>query len=110
MHLALVPLRYLPTVSNSPHISPEDTDYPPWHSYHKQKNTRVRALRFGSENDRWGNERPGVIATPVWEEHPNAGEVLLERFERLYQAFSVAEEDRPKMENGNGAAANGKGL
>ena len=40
---------------------------------------------------------------PVWEEHPNAGEVLLERFERLYQAFDVAYADREKDEGGSGS-------
>ena len=84
VHLALVPLRHVPTVRNSPRISPCDVEYPFYHPYYGQTSTRVQALRFGSENDRWGNDRPGVIAVPVWKEHPNAGEVLLERFERLY--------------------------
>ncbi|KAI1795266.1 hypothetical protein LXA43DRAFT_992151 [Ganoderma leucocontextum] len=102
VHFALVPLRDVPTVRNSPHISPLDIEYPYWHSYYGQTPTRVQALRFGSENDRWGNDRPGVIAVPVWEEHPNAGEVLLERFERLYQAFDMANADRERVGNGHG--------
>ncbi|PIL26432.1 hypothetical protein GSI_12190 [Ganoderma sinense ZZ0214-1] len=109
VHLALVPLRHVPTVRNSPQISPLDVEYPFWHRYHGKTSTRVQALRFGSENDRWGNDRPGVIAVPVWDEHPNAGEVLLERFERLYQAFDMANADRERAENGNGyAKGNGK--
>ncbi|KAM5530912.1 hypothetical protein V8D89_015444, partial [Ganoderma adspersum] len=96
VHLALVPLRHVPTVRNAPHISPLDVEYPFWHSYYGQTSTRIQALRFGSENDRWGNDRPGVIAVPVWEDHPNAGEVLLERFERLYQAFDMANADRER--------------
>ena len=104
VHLALVPLRAVPTVRNRPRISPTDVEYPFWHSYHGQTNTRVQLLRFGSENDRWGNERPGVIAVPVWEEHPSAGEVLLERFERLYEAFEMADAAKG---TGNGRASNG---
>lgn len=103
VHLALVPLQHVPTVRNAPHISPLAVEYPYWHSYYGQTSGRVQALRFGSENDRWGNDRPGVIAVPVWEEHPNAGEVLLERFERLYQAFDVAYADREKDESGGGS-------
>ena len=117
VHLALVPLRAVPTARNSPRISPQDVAYPHWHGYHTLTGSRVQALRFGSENDRWGNERPGVVAIPVWEEHPNAGEVLLERFERLYQAYDVADGDR-RITNGhanghangyaNGELLNGK--
>ena len=111
VHIALVPLRAIPTVRNSPHISPEDVEYPSWHKYHNQKGTRVHTLRFGSENDRWGNERTGVIAVPVWEEHPNAGGVLLDRFERLYQAYEMANADRDQAKaNGfaNGKVGNSK--
>ena len=112
VHLALVPLRHVPTVRNAPQISPLDVEYPHWHSYHGSTSARIQALRFGSENDRWGNARPGVIAVPVWEEHPSAGEVLLERFERLYQAFDMANADREREEkrNGNGGGyTNGNG-
>ena len=112
VHLALVPLKHVPTVRNAPHISPLDVEYPYWHSYYGQTSTRIQALRFGSENDRWGNDRPGVIAVPVWKEHRNAGEVLVERFERLYQAFDMAYADREKDESGGGNGsgyANGNG-
>ena len=113
VHLALVPLRHVPTARDAAqlHISPLDVEYPHWHAYYGQSQkapARVQALRFGSENDRWGNERPGVVAVPVWEEHPNAGEVLLERFERLYQAFAVANAERERGESGGGAV-NGHG-
>ena len=62
-----------------------------------------------------------MIAVPVWEEHPRAGEVLLERFERLYQAYDVAYEDGEREErreengrangigNGHAKVANGNG-
>ncbi|KAI0324811.1 hypothetical protein GY45DRAFT_1313202 [Cubamyces sp. BRFM 1775] len=112
VHLALAPLLAIPTVRNTPHISPADIEYPSWHSFYRKftnKRPRVLALRFGAENDRWGHDRPGVMAVPVWEEHPDAGETLLERFERLYQTFLKAEEDamstgdRPQ----NGQAGNG---
>ena len=120
LHLALVPLPHVPTTrSRAPTLplSPLDVEYPFWHSYYNKCSDRVMALRFGSENDRWGNDRPGLIAVPVWEEHPRAGEVLLERFERLYQAYDVAYEDGEREEsgrsngNGNGHAkvANGNG-
>ena len=108
VHLALVPLRHVPTVRNAPQISPLDVEYPHWHSYHGSTSARIQALRFGSENDRWGNARPGVIAVPVWEEHPSAGEVLLERFERLYQAFDMANADRER-ERGREGKVNGNG-
>ena len=113
VHLALVPLRHVPTARDAAqlHISPLDVEYPHWHAYYGQSQkapARVQALRFGSENDRWGNEHPGVVAVPVWEEHPNAGEVLLERFERLYQAFDVANAEREREESGGGGL-NGHG-
>ncbi|KAI0716004.1 hypothetical protein C8T65DRAFT_642505 [Cerioporus squamosus] len=104
VHLALVPLRAVPTVRNCPRLSPTDVKYPFWHSYYGKTASRVQLLRFGSENDRWGNERPGVIAVPVWEEHPSAGEVLLERFERLYEAFEMAEASKGDEKAGNGRA------
>ncbi|TBU23768.1 hypothetical protein BD311DRAFT_730733 [Dichomitus squalens] len=114
IHLALVPLAAVPTVRSEPRISPLDVEYPYWHAYHKKCSDRVMALRFGSENDKWGRDRTGVIAVPVWEEHPNAGEVLLERFERLYQAYEVGYEDGERegkesgYANGHAKAANGK--
>ncbi|KAI0743762.1 hypothetical protein C8Q80DRAFT_858877 [Daedaleopsis nitida] len=111
VHTALVPLRAIPTARNCPRISPEDCEYPRWHKYYNQRGTRVQALRLGAENDRWGNDRPGLVAIPVWEEHPHAGEVLLERFERLYQAYDMAESDRRKADgftNGHHANGNGK--
>ncbi|KAI0669094.1 hypothetical protein C8Q78DRAFT_978735 [Trametes maxima] len=96
VHVALAPLRALPTVHNAPHISPADIEYPTWHAYHgrfthRDEAPRVLALRFGSENDRWGRDYPGVTAVPVWEEHSDLGATLLERFERLYQTFLEAE-------------------
>ncbi|KAH9939356.1 uncharacterized protein BXZ73DRAFT_43814 [Epithele typhae] len=94
VHLALVPLRAVPTAADVPDARPEE--YPSWHSYCDLPSPRTALLRFGSENDRWGKEAPGFVPVPVWEAHPNAGEVLLERFERLYQAFAAAEEDRAK--------------
>ncbi|KAI9061931.1 hypothetical protein FKP32DRAFT_1612868 [Trametes sanguinea] len=95
VHLALVPLSAIPDTRNSPHVTPADKAYPAWHTYHgkytRASPGRALTLRFGAENDRWGNDHPGVTAVPVWEEHPDAGEKLLERFERLYQAFVKAE-------------------
>ena len=52
IHLALVPLRHVPTARNSPRISPLDVEYPFWHSYYGQTTTRVQALRFGSDTIR----------------------------------------------------------
>ncbi|KAL7278441.1 hypothetical protein ACG7TL_007438 [Trametes sanguinea] len=109
VHLALVPLFAIPDTRNSPHVTPADKAYPTWHTYHgkytRASPGRTLTLRFGAENDRWGNDHPGVIAVPVWEEHPDAGEKLLERFERLYQAFVTAEKEGGKEEKvGNGHA------
>ena len=68
LHLALVPLPHVPTTrSRAPALplSPLDVEYPFWHSYYNKCSDRVMALRFGSENDRWGNDRPGLIAVPA---------------------------------------------
>ena len=103
LHLALVPLPHVPTTrSRAPSLplSPLDVEYPFWHSYYNKCSDRVMALRFGSENDRGGRAFPGFTPVPMWEEHPRAGEVLLERCERLYQAFVVAEEGRAEEEGG----------
>ncbi|KAI0351190.1 hypothetical protein OH77DRAFT_1429985 [Trametes cingulata] len=108
VHIALVPLLAIPTVRNCPQISPADIEYPSWHSYYMKftdKRPRVLALRFGAENDRWGRDYPGVMAVPVWEEHPDAPQMLLERFERLYQTFLQAE--KAPAGEANGEAANG---
>ena len=105
VHLALVPLRAVPTPRDTPEARPTDVAYPPWHMYHAlPAASRTAYFRFGSENDRWGHDRPGFTPVPVWEEHPRAGEVLLERFERLYQAFSIAEEGREEGGSGTGSA------
>ena len=93
VHLALVPLRAVPTAGTAEKLS-EDVHYPQYHSYHR-RGSGVQGLRFGSENDRWGNERPGVLPVPVWEEHPDAGTVLLERFERLYEVLRQANAGEP---------------
>ncbi|EIW56997.1 uncharacterized protein TRAVEDRAFT_73290 [Trametes versicolor FP-101664 SS1] len=107
VHLALIPLLAIPTARDTVHVPPEDIPWPSWHSYFGKFTgsaapPRVLTLRFGAENDRWGNDRPGVMAVPVWEEHPDAGAQLLERFERLYQVFLLKE-----GESASGAAANG---
>lgn len=96
VHLALIPLLAIPTARDTVHVPPEDIPWPSWHSYfgkftRSAAPPRVLTLRFGAENDRWGNDRPGVMAVPVWEEHPDAGAQLLERFERLYQVFLLKE-------------------
>ena len=100
VHLALVPLRAVPTPEDHPDARPADVAYPHWHTYSTlASGARTAYFRFGSQNDRWGNARPGFTPVPVWEEHPRAGEVLLERFERLYQAFAIAEEGRAEEES-----------
>ena len=105
MHLALVPLRAVPTPRDRPDARPADVAYPHWHPYRAlPRSAAAYALRFGSECDRRDRARPGFVPVPVWEEHPRAGEVLLERFERRYQAFVVAEEGRAGAANGNGMA------
>lgn len=109
VHLALVPLAVIPTAQDAAHVPPERVPWPSWHSYFGKFTggsapPRVLTLRFGAENDRWGNDRPGVMAVPVWEEHPDAGAVLLERFERLYQTFLKKEGEG----GANEEATNGK--
>lgn len=98
VHLALVPLRAIPTVDDAVHAPPEEVRWPSWHSYYGNDRNgplRVLTLRFGAENDRWGRERTGVMAVPVWEKYPDLGETLLEKYERLYQSFVHAEGDAP---------------
>ncbi|KAI0632626.1 hypothetical protein C8Q77DRAFT_1218157 [Trametes polyzona] len=112
VHIALVPLLAIPTVEDEVHASPADIKWPSWHSFYGRfagARPRVLTLRFGAENDRWGNDRPGVMAVPVWDEHPDAGEVLLERFERLYQTFLQAEQGTKEGADdaANGHATNG---
>ncbi|KAI0776581.1 hypothetical protein BD413DRAFT_644898 [Trametes elegans] len=111
VHIALAPLLAIPTVRGAPQLSPADVAYPHWHSYYgrhsKADPPRVLALRFGSENDRWGRDWPGVIAVPVWEEHPDAPEKLLERIERLYQTYLRAEEGAGGATEDGGKGANG---
>ncbi|CDO76590.1 hypothetical protein BN946_scf184868.g4 [Trametes cinnabarina] len=113
VHLALVPLFAIPDPETAPHVTPADKAYPTWHVYHGKYTRahpgRVLTLRFGAENDRWGRDRPGVIAVPVWEEHPDAGETLLERFERLYQAFVAREGKGKRGERGGEEMVNGCG-
>ena len=90
VHLALAPLDSIPTAHTAPSILPAQTSYPPWHPYYRIQTDLVQTLRFGSLSDRWGNEYPGITAVPVWEEHPDVGKVLLDKFERLYQTFRKA--------------------
>ncbi|KAI0820494.1 hypothetical protein BC628DRAFT_1422829 [Trametes gibbosa] len=94
VHIALVPLRAIPTVNDAVHAPLEETSWPKWHSYCDKFTSgppRLLALRFGAETDWWGRERIGAVAIPVWEEHPDLGETLLEKYERLYQLFLHAE-------------------
>ncbi|KAL1937373.1 hypothetical protein VTO73DRAFT_13779 [Trametes versicolor] len=109
VHLALILRLAIPTVRDTVHVPPEDIPWQSWHSYFG-KFTRLRGsapprvltLRFGAENDRWGNDRPGVMAVPAWDEHQDAGAQLLKRFERLNQIFLLKE-----GEGAGGAAENG---
>lgn len=89
VHLALAPLKLIPTARTAPFILPADEKYPPWHAYYDLKTDRVQTLRMGSEADRWGYEYTGIVAVPVWEDHPDFGEKLLGRCERLYQTFQT---------------------
>lgn len=103
VHFALVSALFIPTAMNSPaygHVLPE-MHHPSWHSYYgKRMKPVAHHLRLSSENDRCGNERPGVIPVPEWEEQPEAGEVLLGRFERLYEAFKTREESEKEGREG----------
>ncbi|TBU28350.1 hypothetical protein BD309DRAFT_959520 [Dichomitus squalens] len=90
VHVALAPLNSIPTPQNMPHVRPADTGYPPWHVYYGQTTSEAQMCRIGSESNRWGKERPGIVAVPVWEAYPNLSQTLLERFERLYQTFLQA--------------------
>ena len=90
VHLALAPLKSIPTARTAPLILPTDEKYPTWHPYHDLRTQEVQTLRIGSEADRWGNEYPGIIAVPVWEDHRDFGGELLEKCERLYQTFRTA--------------------
>lgn len=90
VHLALVPLDSIPTARAAPSILPTHTRYPPWHPYYRLSTDLVQTLRFRSQSDRWGNKYPGITAVPVWEEYPDIGKTLLDKFERLHQALRVA--------------------
>ncbi|KAM5539663.1 hypothetical protein V8D89_006772 [Ganoderma adspersum] len=104
VHLALAPLKTIPTSRSVPTILPADEKYPPWHAYYDMRTDQVQTLQMGSEADRWGNEYPGIVAVPVWGEHKDFGKRLLEKCERLYQTFgtvsAAASEDGPARETG----------
>lgn len=106
VHLALTPLRSIPTARTAPTILPEDESYPRWHPYSDLKTEEVQTLRMGSEADRWGYEYTGIIAVPVWEEHCDFGEKLLEKCERLYQTFRTASAAGVSEAEGATAVAN----
>ena len=57
-------------------------------------------LKFGSETDRSGRERVGVLPVLEWAEHEKDSVFLVEKCESLYQTFSKLEENSPNEANG----------
>ena len=45
---------------------------------------KLQPMRFGSETDRWGNERVGLTPVVEWDEHEQDGRELLDKYEKLY--------------------------
>ncbi|PIL26422.1 hypothetical protein GSI_12179 [Ganoderma sinense ZZ0214-1] len=106
VHLALAPLRSIPTSGTVPTVLPSDEKYPPWHPYSNLETEEVQTLRMGSEADRWGYEYTSFIAVPVWQEHRDFGGKLLEKCERLYQTFRTASSGGTSAAEGAAAVAN----
>lgn len=52
---------------------------------------KPQPVRFGSETDRWGTERVGITPVKQWEEHAREGDQLLEKCDKLYEAFAASE-------------------
>ncbi|CCM02120.1 uncharacterized protein FIBRA_04197 [Fibroporia radiculosa] len=70
-HAALAPLSHLPRFVHD--------------------DSAVAFPKFSAQTDRWGNESVGIIPVRQWQEHPDEGNNLIERCERLYQTFLKAE-------------------
>ncbi|KAG1803395.1 NAD(P)-binding protein [Suillus subaureus] len=79
VHLCLVPLPLLPTVSST---ELDDSD---------PTATVEVGFRYISECDRWGKERVGTMKLTRSKEHNNQCDELLDRCERLFTAFCEAE-------------------
>ncbi|KAG1863715.1 NAD(P)-binding protein [Suillus subluteus] len=79
VHLCLVPLAFLPTVSST---ELDDSD---------PTATVEVGFRYVSECDRWGKERVGAMKLTRSKEHNNQCDDLLDHCERLFTAFCEAE-------------------
>ena len=79
MHLCLVPLAFLPTVSSA-ELDESDPTAP----------VEV-GIRYISECDRWGRERVGTMKLAHSKEQEKQSDDLLENCERLFTAFCEAE-------------------
>ncbi|CAL1702097.1 unnamed protein product [Somion occarium] len=129
VHLSLVPLLYIPThLMTFRHT--ENSTIPPGPIFYDGLYTsslyssglksaeaaRIAEeqgipppLKFGSETDRFGRERVGVVTVLEWTEHEKESQFLLDKCESLYQSFSKLETVNVKGEadNGNGHPQNG---
>ncbi|KAG1847544.1 NAD(P)-binding protein [Suillus subalutaceus] len=79
VHLSLVPLAFLPTVSST---ELDDSD---------PTATVEVGFRYVSECDRWGKERVGTMKLMRSKEHNKQCDDLLDHCERLFTAFCEAE-------------------
>ncbi|KAJ8587649.1 hypothetical protein M405DRAFT_821239 [Rhizopogon salebrosus TDB-379] len=79
VHLCLVPLAFLPTVS-SPELDGLDPSTP-----------AEVGVRYVSQCDRWGKERVGTMKLTLSKEQEKQSDELLKRCERLFTAFCEAE-------------------
>ncbi|KAJ8592431.1 hypothetical protein M405DRAFT_733316, partial [Rhizopogon salebrosus TDB-379] len=79
VHLCLVPLAFLPTVS-SPEIDSLDPSTP-----------AEVGVRYVSQCDRWGKERVGMMKLTLSKEQEKQSDELLKRCERLFTTFCEAE-------------------
>jgi 3-keto steroid reductase len=79
VHLCLVPLAFLPTVS-SPEIDSLDPSTP-----------AEVGVRYVSQCDRWGKERVGTMKLALSKEQEKQSDELLKHCECLFTAFCEAE-------------------
>ncbi|PCH42767.1 hypothetical protein WOLCODRAFT_102597 [Wolfiporia cocos MD-104 SS10] len=90
-HVTLAPARCIPTTAAGEGMGEEE-------------DTRFPKLTVFS--DRLGRERVGIDPVAAWDKHPDEGARILERCERLYQAFVEREKGSGEgTANGNGHAA-----
>jgi len=74
VHLSLISLSFIPAFLKSTTNGTANS--------HAKK---LQPMRFGSETDRWGNERVGLTPVLEWDVHEQHGKELLQKCDKLYQ-------------------------